>query len=124
MKQTNNHSFIRRAYELAWATAYQFVGTRPVFVEVDEITFKRPVDVGDLLRLRSRVLWSAAKDAELASVHVQVIASVSQPEVVKSNITNTFVFVFEVERARLAQGVAALCGDMWCVVQIIYFVQG
>lgn len=72
--------------------------------QVDEITFKRPVDVGDLLRLRSRVLWSAAKDPSLATVHVQVIASVSQPEAVKSDITNTFAFVFEVETARLAQG--------------------
>lgn len=79
-----------------------------MFVEVDEITFKRPVDVGDLLRLRSRVLWSASKDPAVATVHVQVIASVSQPEAVKSNITNTFVFVFEVETARLAQG--AQCG--------------
>ncbi len=97
----------RRAYELAWATGFQFLGTRPVFVEVDEITFKRPVDVGDLLRLRSRVLWAAPKstDPTQAVVHVQVVASVSQPEFVKSDITNTFVFVFEVDVLQLSRGV-------------------
>lgn len=110
-QQRNMHGRIfggflcRRAYELAWATAFQFVGTRPVFVEVDEITFQKPVDVGDLLRLRSRVLWSGPKDdPAVACVHVQVVASVSQPEAVKSDITNTFVFVFEVETARLSRG--------------------
>ena len=33
-----------------------FAGQRPVFKEVDEVTFMRPVDVGDLLRLRSCIL--------------------------------------------------------------------
>lgn len=50
----------RRAYELAFATAYMFSGTRPRFIMVDEITFQRPVDVGDLLRLRSLVLHTQA----------------------------------------------------------------
>jgi hypothetical protein len=33
-----------------------FAGARPTFVSVGEITFKAPVEVGDLLRLYSRVL--------------------------------------------------------------------
>ena len=49
----------RRGYEIAFATAYMFSGTRPRFVMVDEVTFQRPVDVGDLLRLRSLVLHTA-----------------------------------------------------------------
>ena len=48
----------RRAYELAFATTYSFGGCRPHFVMVDEVTFSRPVDVGDLLKLNSRVLYS------------------------------------------------------------------
>lgn len=46
----------RRAYELAFASTYMFAGQRPIFKEVDEVTFMRPVDVGDLLRLRSCIL--------------------------------------------------------------------
>lgn len=46
----------RRAYELAFASAYMFAGQRPVFKEIDEVTFKRPVDIGDLLRLTSSIL--------------------------------------------------------------------
>lgn len=107
----------RRAYELAWATGFQFLGTRPIFVEVDEITFKRPVDVGDLLRLRSRVLWAAPKttDPSQAIVHVQVVASVSQPEAVKSDITNTFVFVFVVDVDRVTRGMHVCVGAMGMV---------
>jgi acyl-coenzyme A thioesterase 9 len=37
---------MRRAFELAFANAYVFGGARPVFREVDEISFAAPVDVG------------------------------------------------------------------------------
>ncbi len=47
---------MRRAFELAFATAYQFAGAQPVFREVDEVTFQRPVDVGDLVRFESVVV--------------------------------------------------------------------
>lgn len=50
------HSCLAGAYELAFASTYMFAGQRPVFKEVDEVTFMRPVDVGDLLRLRSCIL--------------------------------------------------------------------
>ncbi|KAK9809579.1 hypothetical protein WJX73_004048 [Symbiochloris irregularis] len=103
---------MRRAYELAFATAYMFSGTRPRFVMVDEITFQRPVDVGDLLRLRSLVLHTNSLPAGISGVssdipagasvgrvHVQVTALVTQPERVASNITNTFEFIFEVSIA-------------------------
>lgn len=46
----------RRAYELAFASAYMFAGVRPIFKEIDEVTFKRPVDIGDLLRLTSSIV--------------------------------------------------------------------
>ena len=48
----------RRAIELAFATCYIFAGSRPIFREVGEITFKKPVEVGDLLRLHSTVLYT------------------------------------------------------------------
>ena len=33
-----------------------FAGQRPTFKEVDEVTFMRPVDVGDLLKFRSCII--------------------------------------------------------------------
>lgn len=36
-----------------------FAGTRPTFKSVAEITFHNPVEVGDLLRLYSKVLLTA-----------------------------------------------------------------
>ena len=33
---------------------------RPHFLEVDRIEFSKPVDIGDLVRLRSRVLYSSS----------------------------------------------------------------
>jgi len=48
----------RRAFELGFATSYMFAGSRPIFKQVGEITFKKPVDVGDLLSLHSTVLYT------------------------------------------------------------------
>lgn len=53
----------RRAYELGFATTYMFGGSRPVFQKVDEITFSRPVDMGDLLRLTSTVVHAEQLDS-------------------------------------------------------------
>ena len=58
----------RRAYELAFASTYMFAGQRPIFKEVDEVTFMRPVDVGDLLRLRSCVLHTKPSSSDSEKV--------------------------------------------------------
>ncbi len=58
------HRGRRRAYELAFATTYMFGGLRPSFLKVDEITFTRPVDVGDLLRLTSTVVHATHADEQ------------------------------------------------------------
>jgi len=97
---------MRRAYELAFATAHLFSGGRPKFLEVDDVTFKRPVSIGDLLQLESAVLYTVQKDeVSLGGVksrlnpeiHVEVIAYVSDPSKLSSHISNTFNFTFEVE---------------------------
>ena len=45
---------MRRSFELAFATAYLFGGDKPRFLEVDDISFDKPVDVGDLLVFKVR----------------------------------------------------------------------
>lgn len=53
---------MRRACELAWATAYAFGGERPLFYEVDQVQFSMPVNVGDMLNFHARVLYSSLHD--------------------------------------------------------------
>ena len=37
---------MHKAFDLAQSTAYMFAGSYPVFSEVEEIAFKKPVDIG------------------------------------------------------------------------------
>ncbi|KAL0055761.1 hypothetical protein WJX82_004111 [Trebouxia sp. C0006] len=95
---------MRRAYELAFATAYMFAGQRPTFKEVDEVTFMRPVNVGDLLKFRSCIIHTAASASRpnKATIYAEVVASVAQPEQVASNMSNMLTFVFEVSQDHVA----------------------
>lgn len=91
---------MHRAYDLALATCYTFAGAYPKFKEVGEVTFKKPVDIGDLVRLRSRVVY--ASDNEDGSfkptAHVEVECQVVRPEKVSSFVSNTFDFSFTFDR--------------------------
>lgn len=103
---------MRRAFELGFATAYLFAGRRPVFLELDEVTFKSPVSVGDLLRLESVVLYtSEAMDAKgRLTVHVEVLADVIRPEARSSVTSNSFNFTFGVAANEDGSGKAATAG--------------
>jgi acyl-coenzyme A thioesterase 9 len=70
---------VHRAYDLAQATAYMFAGSYPNFSEVDRIEFTRPVDIGDLVRLRCRVVYTS-DDPASSMVKVEVTAQVMRPE--------------------------------------------
>lgn len=51
---------MRKAYELAMATALRFCGasTRPFLLAVDEITFHRPVGVGSVITFDATVIYT------------------------------------------------------------------
>lgn len=85
---------LRQAFELAHSTAYLVAGTRPRTEVIDKITFKQPVNVGDLMRFRSSVLHACQDSQDLSKgiAYIQVEAIVTQPEKLLSNITNTFRF--------------------------------
>ncbi|GAQ88735.1 Acyl-CoA thioesterase [Klebsormidium nitens] len=101
-QQRNMHGRIfggflmRRAFELAFSTCYVFCGTRPAFLEMHDITFQRPVDVGDLLRFKSCVLYTEQSDLVRPLIHVEVVAYVTKPELRTSQVSNTFYFTFTV----------------------------
>lgn len=93
---------MRRAYELAFSSAYMFSGVRPVFLEVEEVSFRSPVSIGDLLRFQSHVAHTVRRhnDPTTGKVHVEVVASVMRPEMASSQVSNTFDFVFDITTAR------------------------
>lgn len=96
---------MHKAYDLAIASCYLFAGKYPIFLESDRIAFKRPVNVGDLLRLRSRVIYThhprrPDSSEEISNDHQKVVVEVScqivKPEEAQSFVSNTFLFTFAV----------------------------
>ncbi|CAL5386145.1 unnamed protein product [Camellia sinensis] len=87
---------MHRAFELAFSTAYVFAGMMPCFLEVDHVDFLKPVDVGDLLRLTSCVLYTELETTDQPLINVEVVAHVTRPELRSSEVSNTFYFSFTV----------------------------
>lgn len=95
---------MRRAFELAYATAYAFAGSAPCFVEVDHVDFLKPVDVGNFLRLKSCVLYTELENLGRPLINVEVIAHVMRPELRSSEVSNNFYFTFTVQQDSLKNG--------------------
>jgi acyl-coenzyme A thioesterase 9 len=118
MQNLHNRIFggflMRRAFELAFANAYLFGGQRPIFLEVDDISFEAPVDVGDLLVFNSRVLYTRPEGGYLGDyylngtttdelhshgrnqplVMMEVECWVTVPEQTSARVSNHFYFTF------------------------------
>eukprot|EP01035_Chromulina_nebulosa_P018383 gene18383-24082_t len=84
---------MHRAYDLALATGYTFAGSYPQFREVDKIIFKSPVDIGDLIRLKSRIV-NTIDDPIHPLAQVEVTCQIIRPEKASSIVSNTFNFEF------------------------------
>ena len=82
-------------------------GTRPHFESVDEVVFRRAVNVGALLQFESKVIFTeperekvgggagSGSGAVLApTVHVHVSAYITTPEARSSELSNEFFFTF------------------------------
>lgn len=80
---------MRECYELAFTTCFGFLGRHPTFKEIMEFIFEKPVPVGSLLRLRSRVVYTVGQDA---CVEVQCI--VVQPDKDRTFRANSIIVVF------------------------------
>eukprot|EP00049_Salpingoeca_infusionum_P003899 m.72305 g.72305 ORF g.72305 m.72305 type:complete len:477 (-) comp12328_c0_seq4:1856-3286(-) len=83
---------MKEAFELAWMTAFQLLGTHPFFLAVDDISFRLPVKIGSILRFSSRVTYSAGGDSH--ALVVSVVAEVNDPQQGRWDTTNVFNFIF------------------------------
>ncbi|XP_042028731.1 acyl-coenzyme A thioesterase 2, chloroplastic-like [Salvia splendens] len=95
---------MRRALELAFATAYAFAGSAPCFQEVDHVDFLKPVDVGNFLRFNSCVLYTELENPSKPLINVEVVAHVMRPELRSSEVSNKFYFTFTVNSDALRNG--------------------
>ncbi|KAK7319797.1 hypothetical protein RJT34_04522 [Clitoria ternatea] len=95
---------MRRAFELAFSTAYAFAGAAPHFLEVDHVDFFKPVDVGNFLRLKSCVLYTELDNLAEPLVNVEVVAHVTKPELRSSEVSNRFYFTFGVDPEAIKNG--------------------
>lgn len=84
---------MRKAYELGRANACAFAGCRPTVVAVDDILFRKPVEIGSLLMLSSQVCYT-----EGMHIQVRVHTEVLDPLTRQHSTTNVFHFTFHVEK--------------------------
>ncbi|KAG8848843.1 hypothetical protein FRB91_010438 [Serendipita sp. 411] len=83
---------MRLAYELGYSNASIFTRVPLRFLSLDEITFKHPVPIGSVLRLKSRIGHTIPTGT--SSVHVAVEASVIDQETGEERVTNDFRFTW------------------------------
>ncbi|KAG8824864.1 hypothetical protein FRC18_010423 [Serendipita sp. 400] len=89
---SNERYLMRLAYELGYSNASIFTRVPLRFLSLDEITFKHPVPIGSVLRLKSRIGHTIPTGT--SSVHVAVEASVIDQETGEERVTNDFRFTW------------------------------
>lgn len=81
---------MRCCYELAFATCFAFSSRHPLFKEIAEFVFQKPVPCGSLLRLKSRVVYTKNHDC-----CVEVTVLVIQPSDGTTFRANSIIVVFD-----------------------------
>lgn len=94
---------MRKAFELAYSTAWVYTGARPDFYSLDDITFLAPVELGTLLRSTARVEYTAhgistPGNSSAAPAHFVTVAVSTEslnPSAGDQVVTNDFHFTFK-----------------------------
>jgi acyl-coenzyme A thioesterase 9 len=81
---------MRRALEVAWLSAYRFARQPPTFVGLDDVVFRKPVEVGRLVEYIGRVVYAG----EDGSLRVIVKAHRLSLRTGRTDPTNQFHFIF------------------------------
>jgi acyl-coenzyme A thioesterase 9 len=96
----NIHNFVfgghlmQLATELAFATGCQFIKRQPEFLAIDNITFRKSVPIGSILKFKSKVTFARPK-----SFQVAVKADVIDFEQSMEETTNIFNFSLSIPSA-------------------------
>ncbi|KAL8588437.1 hypothetical protein ACOMHN_024539 [Nucella lapillus] len=81
---------MRQAFELAWASAAFFCKSLPTIRVVDDIIFRKPVEIGSLLFYSSQVVYTEGSLMQV-KVHAEVLDIMTKSR----ETTNEFYFVFD-----------------------------
>ncbi|KAK8401607.1 hypothetical protein O3P69_001026 [Scylla paramamosain] len=84
---------MRMAFELSLVNAHLFSKQRPRCLHIDDILFRRPVEIGSLLYLNSQVVYT-----EGSHMQISTKASVMDAATSSINLTNIFHFTFEADQ--------------------------
>ncbi|KAJ2633023.1 hypothetical protein H4R22_000796 [Coemansia sp. RSA 1290] len=82
---------MRLAHELSFANGSVFTMSRPSYVSLDDFSFKKPVNIGSILKLTSQVVYS---EPENSTFQIAVSADVIDNLENSMERTNTFFFNF------------------------------
>ncbi|KAF8556736.1 Thioesterase/thiol ester dehydrase-isomerase [Imleria badia] len=85
---------MRLAYELGFANSCVFTRSHVSFLSLDNISFRKPVNIGSILRLESQILNASDLGELPAVVHVRVQANVVDVKTGREETTNDFRFTF------------------------------
>ncbi|XP_065185657.1 acyl-coenzyme A thioesterase 9, mitochondrial-like [Sycon ciliatum] len=80
---------MRQAFELAWASVSVYTQTLPQFIAMDDIFFRVPVEIGDMLEFKSQIVFTEGPYLHV-SVHAEKIACGDGAR----QTTNIFQFTF------------------------------
>ena len=80
---------MREAFELAWANTSVYIKSTPDAISMDDIVFRKPVEVGSLLYLSSQVVFTKG-----LYLQIRVHAEVVDPKSGHIDTTNVFHFHF------------------------------
>ncbi|KAJ3284992.1 Acyl-coenzyme A thioesterase 9, mitochondrial [Rhizoclosmatium sp. JEL0117] len=90
---------MRRAYELSIVTGMAFSTKSLQFRALDDITFRKPVEIGAILDLHSQVVYTHGAD-----LVVKVVAHVVDPASKRMFLSNEFWFTFTVAQEERVEG--------------------
>ncbi|KAJ2384338.1 hypothetical protein H4S02_004863, partial [Coemansia sp. RSA 2611] len=82
---------MRLAHELSFANGSVFTKSRPSYVSLDDFSFKKPVNIGSIVKLTSQVVYS---EPDHATFQIAVAADVIDNLANTMERTNTFYFNF------------------------------
>ncbi|KAK3699461.1 hypothetical protein QZH41_018622, partial [Actinostola sp. cb2023] len=100
-QQRNTHNkvfggfLLDKAFGLSWANACLFSGSRPVFKSMDDVWFRRSVEMGSILEFTSQVVYTPPQPTK--RFQVMTVADVIQPSTGERETTNVFYYTFESE---------------------------
>ncbi|EJD38364.1 Thioesterase/thiol ester dehydrase-isomerase [Auricularia subglabra TFB-10046 SS5] len=88
---------MRLAYELAYANSSLFARRPMRFLSLDDISFRRPVNIGSIVRLTSLISHTTSNEVYPVVIHVRVQADVLDITTGSAQMTNDFRFTWCVD---------------------------